>query len=285
MNYDLYLSFSGFKTYVICPRKYEFKYIKKTEGIVKDPTSSILGSTIGKIFELFYKKNLWERSDVEKACLDLIEYSIDDSFKNARLKKSDHFSFIQELNSKLLVLIPAGIKIIKENKFLSFNSDAEVDLTSVYRKPGQDLILKIGGVADFTHIFSKENIIILDGKASKYREQYVDDRQLLLYAFLFYLKYGVIPKKIGYIFWSFPENPVSWIDFDANSFRSLMNEFFEVGKKIHKLKIYNPTPSSNCKLCEFSHLCREGSDHLEIMGCGSKTKIDPSDSMFFLEQV
>ena len=62
MAYDLYLSYSGRKTYLICPRRYHFSYILKDRS-GRDPRKALLGLTIGKIFEWFYDRRAWGTAD------------------------------------------------------------------------------------------------------------------------------------------------------------------------------------------------------------------------------
>jgi hypothetical protein len=284
-RYDFQISFSKYKVYASCPKKFHLKYILREVGVEFDETSAIFGIAIGKVFEWFYSRKYWCESNSLEVCIGSIEEAITYAFNDKKLNKNGDLTFLRELREKMHTYVPHGVSIIRENRFLSVMSDVEVDLTAVYKMPGQDLTLKIVGRPDFIHGSSKDDVFILDGKSSVHRGKYADNDQLILYAFLFYLRYNVVPRRLGFIFWQFPDTPISWIDYDANSFRSTVKKLFDASKKICVLKEFDPTPSKDCTLCPYKSGCKEGNDYMDIMGYGSKEKIDLSNSLFQVEFV
>jgi len=50
MSYDIYLSYSGRKSYLVCPLQYKYRYILKDKSR-GDPRGSIFGSAIGRVFQ------------------------------------------------------------------------------------------------------------------------------------------------------------------------------------------------------------------------------------------
>lgn len=281
MEYDLYLSYSGWKTYQVCPARYQHNYILKTP-VVKDPRSTFAGSAIGKIFEWFYSDLLWEKPDPIKACMDRVDAAIDDTFTKNKWNPLTDPSQRQILREELRKMIPDGIEIIRSNGFLTPYSRAEVDLTITYEHATHGLILRMGGRCDFIHSKDRQNVQILDGKASKHREKYVDKDQLIWYAIQHYIKYHVMPQSLGFIFWAFPQDPVSWIEFDNASIHRVIDSSFDVCKKI-QLKVFPEKPSKDCYRCDYLSKCEEGGKHIARLRLESGGRI--VDSIFLLEDV
>ena len=102
--------------------------------------------------------------------------------------------------------------------------------------------------------------MLLDGKASKHREKYVDSEQLIWYAVQHYLTYHIAPTKLGFVFWCFPEDPVKWVVYDNRAIRDSLDKTFEVAKV-----------SAECKRCDFISRCEDGQKFAQ------KNKVDPAD--------
>lgn len=276
MAYNLYLSYSGRKTYLDCPLKYKFQYIDKLI-VISDPKTSFFGSVIGKIFESFYNDKLWASPNLKTTLLELINPTIDFYFKKEKFNDN---VFREELYQNLIKYVPIGLEIIRQHQLLTLNSRSEIKLDIMHFDKNTGLILNLGGRADFIH-GNKEDLIILDGKASKYRDQYIDDNQLYWYALLHYLKYCVAPTKIGYLFWLFPEDPIKWIEYDEEILRKCLSDTFIIAKKILD-KQFEATPSfSICNFCKYSIRCETGTSYLEV----AKEQNNVLNSIFELEQV
>lgn len=256
----MYLSYSGRKSYKTCPKQYEHRYVLKTVA-VDDPRSSLFGSIIGKLFEWFYEKKFWAAPDPTKACLDAVEDAIDLVYGEENFTRAQDPGFTNLLRQELLTYVPAGVDTIRKHGFLSVSSRAEEDLSVVYTSQKHDLSLKMGGRCDFVHGRDKLDIWILDGKGSKHREKYVDAEQLIWYASQHYLKYHVAPTRLGFIFWKFPQDPVKWIDYTSDDIRKLVQDTFDVAKKI-QLKVFGATPSGECHRCDYRESCDDGKKYL-----------------------
>jgi len=268
-KFDLYLSYSGRKTYLTCPKQYENKYVLKTK-IPRDPKNSLFGSAIGKVFEWFYNRSLWKLSDPTTECLNAIPDAIEQVCRKEKFSIDENRQFISELRGKLNEFIPHGVETIRKNQLLSANSRAEVDLSIVSHSKEFGLSVNIGGYSDFIHTNDNKNFWILDGKASKYRDQYIDPQQLIWYAVQWYLKYQISPSRLGFIYWSFPDNPIDWIEFDEDSLRKNHRATFVVAGNI----LNNNFPvkvSKECKLCDFKDICPEGQEQIKILELESKT--------------
>jgi hypothetical protein len=254
---DQYLSYSGRKTYLVCPKQYELRYILRIQ-VVRDARNTFLGSVIGKVFEWFYAREFWKQPDPLQACLGSIEAAIQDTF---RQEKGFDPSTDPTLETKLLnearALVPGGLEVIRANGFLTPFSRAEADLTVTSQRDGYDFTLKLGGRCDFIHGQSRTDVWILDGKASQWREKYVDPQQLIWYGVQHYVKYHVMPTRLGFIFWSHPTNAVQWVEFTPADMRKSVEQTFETVKKI-RLRQFDATPSSECYRCDYKDRCPDG---------------------------
>jgi CRISPR/Cas system-associated exonuclease Cas4 (RecB family) len=279
-SFDLYLSYSGKRSYQICPKQYRYTYVLKQKSET-NPKDVLFGNTIGKIFERFYNDKLWLRPDVDSYMMSLIEDTIDECASRYSFNPRSDPDFKSKLIRDLQEFIPATIKIIRNRKLLAPLSIAEADLTVVYRDKESGIVLKIGGRSDFIHYFNKNNIWILDGKGSKYKDKYVDSDQLIWYAIQHYLKYYVAPSRLGFIFYKFPSDPIKWIMIDDQSIRDNLKRTFQVASKILN-NMFDPTPSPECRRCPFLSMCDDGAKYL----ANRRNKDGPiQSSIFELEMV
>jgi len=260
MAYDLYLSYSGRKSYLMCPRHYHFRYILKdpTRG---DPRGSIFGSAIGMVFQWFYDRKLWAEPDPISACLAVVDEAMMNVFQNEKFDPEWDPGFLHVTRQSMLQFIPPGVETIKKLGLLTVNSRAEVDLTVLYWNDKYGMSIKVGGRCDFVHSPDMRDVWIIDGKASKHRERYVDSEQLIWYAVQHYIKYHVAPSRLGFVFWSFPDDPVKWIAYDSQAMRASLDATFDVGKKI-LLKSFDATPSGECHRCDYKDKCEDGRKHI-----------------------
>ena len=138
----MYLSYSGYKTYQTCPRKYWCQYVGKVETPEPpDALPALYGSIIGLVFEQFYKQKIWKLQDkavetLQGMVADLVEKEI-----AHRTKKGDAYKWTAEkamYTSKYGVIadvkqdIVKGIATIKEHRLIGTYAEAELDLTCMY---------------------------------------------------------------------------------------------------------------------------------------------------------
>jgi CRISPR/Cas system-associated exonuclease Cas4 (RecB family) len=252
---NVYLSYSGRSAYLTCPKRYKFRYIDEKPE-VSDRRTSLFGIVIGKIFEWFYERKFWAESDVVKVSLDSIESALNGVLEKEKIQIDNEFR--EKLLADLTYFVPFGVKTIKDNKLLSFNSRAEVKLDVIYRF--DDLEIKIGGRADFIHI--SDNVVwILDGKGSRWKDKYVDPEQLIWYATQFFLKYHVAPARLGFVFWKFPEDPIQWISYNDDSIRINLKQTVNVIRRILN-KEFDSKQTSYCNLCGYAQHCEDGTAYI-----------------------
>lgn len=260
MAYDLYLSYSGRATYLLCPQKYWFSYVQKDEKLERDPRNTLFGTSIGKVFEWFYVKDLWAQPDPEAAALALAEAAMQWTFAHEKWDPQTDPFLVQKIRSDLQDLIPSTVGVIRDHKLVSPATRAEFNLQLDYYHPKHGMTLRIGGKADYLHVFQTGNWIV-DGKSSAHRDKYVDVEQVIWYGVQHYLKFHQAPARLGFLYFRFPKDPIQWVDYDENSIRDSLDQTFEVAKKI-SLKMFDATPSLECKRCDWKPRCQKGRDFL-----------------------
>lgn len=281
MRYDIYLSYTGYSCYNSCPRKYEFKYVKK-EPYERDPKNALFGLIIGKLFEIFYEKRIWSLPDPSSRLLDMSEDVINSVFKKEKWDEHRDPDFCSKIRNDLRKYIPLAINTIKKHELLTPYSRAETDLTVTYFSQKYDMTVKIGGRSDFIHSKDRKNVWILDGKASNHKEKYIDPNQVVWYATQHYIKYNVAPTRLGFLFYKFPDDPIKWVSYDEDSVRSLLESIFDVSNKI-RLKLFDPKPSNECKFCDYKNKCESGLKFLSMKRIEEGSRI--SESIFLLEEI
>lgn len=287
-----YLSYSGYKSYEQCPYAYWHKYIVKTKPKVpENGVNALYGTTIGTVFESFYRDSIWKSTNIEEILLGLAEPHLDKAIKDAKRKGRDiywmdekaNYHSKEEIMVDLRATIPIGIQTIRENRLVGPRMDAEFKLDRTF----DGYIL--GGRADFIIMRVKpfSDLVILDGKGSKHRGNYVDGHfnsgkiegiQLKLYGMLFKEATGVMPGGLGYIFWRFSgDQAIEWVDFSEKDFSNLKGEFISVVKRIDqssrrlscisdkpqahsdlRQELFPAQPGSGCMFCEYVTFCEEG---------------------------
>jgi hypothetical protein len=242
----------------------------------------MLGNVIGKVFEWFYDRRAWGTADPTFTTVSFIDDATRVIFEQEKFDPSSDPAFCTLLKQDLLKYVPEGVEIIRNNELISTNTQSELDLTVEYTSPKHEMTLKIGGRADFFHLKGEKTVWLMDGKASKHREKYVDSEQLIWYAVQHYLKYHVAPVRLGFMFWCFPEDPIKWIAYDNNAMRASLDTTFEVAKKI-QLKMFDAAPSGECHRCDYANKCDDGQKYLAKRKVETGGRID--SSIFDLESV
>lgn len=278
MKESFYLSYSGMGTYLLCPKKYKLGYVDGVK-VDSDPRNSIFGSVMGKLFEWFYERKAWSTSKPTSLVMSWLDAAISQVCLKEKFELGSDRSFESTLRNDLETYVPGGVETIRRHKLVTPGSVAELDLTQEYARGG--VRMKLGGRADFLHRGPASSVTLQDGKGSKYREQYVDTSQLVWYATLHYLKFKVAPDRIGFIYWRFPSDPLQWVDYGEPDMRLVLDRAFDVEEKV-RLRVFDPSPSVNCRRCDYLPRCEEGRDFVSAVRAESTRVENP---MFDLEQV
>jgi len=277
----MYLSYSGFKTFQDCRRAYYHQYIAKTvPPKPKNCVHTLYGEAVGKLFERFYRDRLWAaKGSLLSGLLGLVRPTLN-RILIRETKKGGIFDWgelglkpgtrsIDEVEKEVSETIPRGLQSIKYHRLLGVEADAEVVL---------DVDIdghKIGGRADFIikRVQPHNDLVIIDGKGSRWRDKYTNDRQLRWYAMLYWLKNGVIPDQVGFLYWRYePEESMDWSGVTRDELESLklavleaieeielaQKELVSIPDKTNPGMLFSAAPGSNCKLCSYLPVCPEG---------------------------
>jgi len=287
----MYISYSADKVFADCPRSYYHKYVDKTPLPKPDNRVHMLyGDVVGKIFEAFYRDQLW-RGDPLANLLALVEPTLkgvvlDEVRKGGILDwkepglKAGTRSLV-EIEHEIRETIPWGLKGIKHHRLLGNGAQAEMVLDTDVEGH------RIGGRADFVmrRIEPHGDLVIVDGKGSRWRDKYTNHRQLRWYAMLYWLKFGEVPARLGFLFWRFkPEECMDWSTVTVSELESLKTavlttigvieaskqQLVQLGPKAKPGAVFLAKPGSDCKLCGYLSLCSEGT---RIMTSEIKTEI------------
>jgi hypothetical protein len=271
----MYLSYSGFKTFSRCPRAYFYKYIEKPPLVRPyNAVHALYGDTVGRIFELFYRDRIWLHKDVQQRLLALVRPTLNFIIERETKKgcvfnwnepqlKSGNRS-LAEVEEEVRLTIPRGVKIIKHHRLIGVKADAEVVLDTFIGKH------KIAGRSDIiVQRITYNDLALIDGKGSRWRDKYVDVRQLLWYALLYWLKFGVIPDQLGFLYWRSDEleTSVDWHTVTAQSlkkFEKLILDTINTIESAQRDEIFLAVCNDDCHLCEYGVTCPEYRDTQKI---------------------
>lgn len=150
------------------------------------------------------------------------------------------------------------LKTMAHHKLLGPYARAEVDLLGHI-----DQYNAVGGIADTIIRRDDTGVTILDGKNSTTKLKYVDPDQLRWYALCFYLAYGKLPDRLGFVWYRYPyeeasgESGVDWVEFTERDIQSLAARARDTRLKMSK-ELFPAVPSSNaCKWCDYETVCPE----------------------------
>lgn len=277
----MYLSYSGYKLFKSCPRAFYHRYLDKTVPPEREnKVNSLYGTVVGLLFETFYAERLWSQKGVAALLGARAAATLDQAIvreqRGGMVDFSDpksNYKSKDALLDDIRAAIPRGLGIIRHHRLLGKDALAEVKLDWTTGPH------TIGGRADFilTRIAPDNDLLILDGKGSKWREKYVDVTQLHWYAMLYQKHHGRLPDRLGFVFWRCEAGEaVDWVEVDEGVTDSLcrdvvrtMDEIAAQWGEMEKLgtnerlplvmEHYGAKPDrGGCRLCAYSSVCPEG---------------------------
>jgi len=275
----MYLSYSGFTVYKNCPRAYYYRYIQKLIPSKSNCVHMLYGDVVGKIFEQFYVDEMWKADLILMRLMDLVR-PVMTRVTVRETEKGGFFDWnepnlkpgsrsLDEVEQEIRETIPRGLRSIKYHRLGGIDAEAEVVLDEKVKGH------IIGGRADFImrRVRPHGDLVIVDGKGSRWRDKYTDSRQLRWYAMLYWLRHGVIPDQLGFLYWRFePEESMDWSGVTKSQLEALLNAILETIQEIESAKkelrkgkpnaIFWANPGSSCSLCGYREHCSEGSKAL-----------------------
>lgn len=302
----MYLSYSSWKLFRSCPRAYMFRHVEKPVLEAPDnKINSLFGTTVGNLFETFYKERLWRCDDPIAELLARADKALDDAILRERESAAGdarklganpeqwHAAAVWwdepkpriKLNytSREAVLvdvqeaIPNGVEIIRHHRLIGKGIGAEVVLDSDFDAH------RLLGRADFIILrrpLPEDDHVILDGKGSKWRGQYVDFAQLRWYSLLQRRRTGTTPHRVGFVYWrSPPSEAMDWEEITDKVLDDLQAvvmkdvERIEAGalqvsvaktkatpeRRLELIQHHFPVyPGPGCRLCSYVPVCKSG---------------------------
>jgi len=250
------LTFYAFKNYVECPLKHLRQNINRDKPItMQDEYNTVYGTVVQKMFEMFYNDQIWRKG---KEARTILKDKVPKVFAEIVAKKNifwgEHEGGKQLIIDECIVAVDHGIDTVRDYKLLAPYAKSEVNTYAYITKADQ-----IGGRIDF--VFKGDGEIrIFDGKGSKYKDRYLDHRQLFWYALSYYLLHRKMPNSLWYWFYRFPEDPLLEVEFTIDTLKELKAEIIDVMQKIKKRQ-FKATPSSKaCKFCPYVGECKFKAD-------------------------
>jgi len=145
---------------------------------------------------------------------------------------------------------------MRANKLVGEFAQAEVNLLGYVNSDNP-----VGGRCDLLIRRADTGVTILDGKNSMSKGKYTDPDQLRWYALCFYIVYGRLPDRLGFIYYRYPHDPetgeqgVEWVEFDAEDVRGLAVRAVEARRGMYN-HAFEPTPDPpSCKFCDYESIC------------------------------
>lgn len=230
--------------------------------------NAIPGRVLSRMMEEFYNEQLYkDPSTVREKLQSLIhrEFSYQLTAPRNYIDWSRSPTRMQ-MRMDLYATIPGFLRTVVKQKLFGKFAKAEMDLKVFIAKDKYP----VGGKMDLVFTRETENgdeITILDGKNSKHKDKYSDPDQLVYYALIFYLVYGRMPDRLGWLWYKYPygtvapdgsiEEGVKFIDFTLADLKEMATRAVTVHKLLEKEEFdANPTPKG-CRFCPYETVCPE----------------------------
>ena len=287
MRDDFILYWSSFTQYEKCPQQFLWSRgwgqldvgggpgKKKPKPIKRSEHFAFAGTVIGAAMEKFYNERLWETSEnLKKDLVDLVRLEFQFQQSNFYLNW-DSFD-VEDLRRVCTQGILNFISTMENNDLKAPYAQSEVEFIA---KLESDIL--IGGRADLVLGSSSADFSLYDGKNSL-KLGTSDPDQLKWYALLVYLLYGVIPRKLGFIYYRYPFGTLlpsgelfSGIQQVACSLDDLKVLGYRAKKVIQGLRsgafTANPKPK-HCKNCIYESVCPEKQEQKAVNSSKRKRK-------------
>ena len=264
------LSPSKINTYYKCPREFYYKYIAKIPE--KKTIHLFRGTLVHKILEDLFKYQFrnfsaWEKGDPETWMQEQFETGWEEKIASKKWlldlhTKEEIDAMCKETNDILLNFVKSVDKKLTEmvqwkiykSKYQAWNSVAPKYAEKWVKSNDYAVI----GIVDAVCNDFDGGTTLLDYKTSKRYGPYLPEdyyRQLIIYAFLYTLEMGEMPKFVG----------VNYLRFDDTFFvkvnQGVLDEAKETIMFVHdclkeRMEVeekYEQIPQNLCKWCSYHH--------------------------------
>ena len=262
------LSRKGYSVYRECPFAYHRQYVlHEKPAQPENMVNAVLGNVLGRIMEMFYNEELYRRPDALSVLLARVPEVFDlEEAKARHVSWTDARESRAEVLRLSLTLTPEMIRSIQHHRLIGAYARSEVQLGGWIDN------WEVNGRADL--IFTRgDRVSIIDGKSSKHREKYVDEDQLLFYAYLYFLEHGTLPERLGWFFYRFSgDRALDWIRCDARGVSGLKDRLLAVIAGIEAGN-FSATPSREaCIFCMYRESCLPRTSWEANKSAASKSK-------------
>ena len=231
---NLLVSFSKLRTYIECPRKYNFLYKLEFETVLKGQMT--FGLSIHNSIDTLHKNYLSKGKDdyTEKEMYDIIDNNwIEISYKKRETKKLKETALLYLFNYHNTNKKTYNNILESEKKFRVINNGYTI--TGVF-----DLITK-----------DSDKFNIVDFKVNDI-ELNIYKFQMLLYGYCFYSTTSIIPQTLS--LYSIKTGKIKNIKFSTDDIKIFPNYLEKVISKI-KEKDFSPNYGDHCDYCSFKKFC------------------------------
>lgn len=289
-----YLYWSNVQLYSECPQNYLWSRgwptIDLGNGLGKpkrmpvpdDRAHAIMGLSIGKAVEDLYNRELW------RSPATLADEMVSIAVREMKFQIASEYVDWKRITREEMERVCADgvlgyLKTMKANRLLGPYAKSEVDIRAWVNKT-----TPIGGRPDIVIQRDDVGVIILDGKNTKNPDKGFDANQLRWYALCYYLMYGQLPSRLGFVLFRFPPGKPPK-GYDADTWQGIV-DVPVVQKDITDLAVtamtvyegmntekFQATPSgAACKYCNFESVCPERQAQLVQLRTrrGTKTRSD-----------
>lgn len=246
------LSYSEYRTYLDCPKKYKLEIDK-----VEPPEEqSRYFALYGMVVELFFKKytNFYVKQDITlnnneiyEILRKLWDQILDENYvcwNDPWVKRSSEEIFSQAYEDIL--------KNLKEFDFWRY-AQSEVPIEIILKKTGDLLTCRL----DFVINNTDGTVEIIDGKGTEKPDKNIDIEQLYFYALMYLLSNKKLPNKIGFLYYRF--QMIKYMEFDKQTMVDFKNKLSVVKGAIKKDLDFKAKvkASKQCRWCAYNSTCDE----------------------------
>lgn len=235
---------------------------RKPKPVKDSRHHAVMGIVIQKVIENLYNDELWKSS---AGLLERLMTMTEQVFAYETQPKINFIDWrVAPPRAEMLKICKDGVtgylRTMKAQKLLGPYARAEVDLLGWVNK-----YTPVGGRADVVFQRDDTGVTILDGKNSQSKGKYTTPDQVRWYALCYYLAYGKIPERVGFVYYRYPagmpkadgtvEEGVDWVPVDRPAIEGLALRAVEARRAMDKEK-FAPTPApKTCQFCDYETVC------------------------------
>lgn len=275
MTRQFHLYWSNIEAYEACPRSFLWGHGWGSIDLGRGPGRSkakpaqdskhhaVMGIVLARAIEHLYNDELWrEPATLVQKLTDLVTreftFAVNESYIDWNESPPKH-----EMLDVCLKGALGYLKTMKANKLLGPYAKSEVDLTAWV-----DQYTPVAGRPDVIVRREDTGVTIIDGKNSLSPGKYTNPDQLRWYALCFYLAYNVMPSRLAFAYFRYPEGTppkdhpegTPWtglveVSLTRDDLKTLGVRAKETHRAMQK-ELFDPVPSpKNCRFCDYKTVC------------------------------